>query len=397
MKKMYKRPIYDTIIKRLHEPRKFMQAIIGPRQVGKTTLAQQIKASIELPFHYASADEPTLKASSWIEQQWEIGRLRAQESHDGAILFLDEVQKLPHWSDIIKDLWDQDKDKGINLKVAILGSSALLIEKGLTESLAGRFEVIPITHWSLQECQDCFGWSVDQFIYFGGYPGPSFLIDDEERWSRYIIDALIETTISKDIMLMARIHKPALLRRLFELGSTYSGQILSYQKMMGQLQEAGNATTLAHYLELLSSAGLLKGIPKFASEVVRQKASSPKLQTMNTALISAQQTLSFKEARENREMWGRLVESAIGAHLVNGTIGTKIKVFYWRDGNKEVDFILQKGNDIIGIEVKSGEKRTSLPGLNAFSKQFPVTKKLLVGAQGISIEEFLLRSPGYWF
>jgi predicted AAA+ superfamily ATPase len=393
---MYIRPIYQTIMGRLQESRKFIQVLAGPRQVGKTTLASQIAQSTPLETHYASADEPALKDFSWVEQQWEIGRLRAKGASQGALLILDEVQKVPHWSEIIKNLWDQDTRHQINLKVVILGSSALLIQKGLTESLAGRFELIPITHWSFGECKECFGWTVDQYIYFGGYPGAAPLIDDEKRWSRYIIDSLIETSISRDIMLMTRIHKPAILRRLFELGCVYSGQILSYQKMLGQLQDVGNIATVVHYLDLISSAGLLVGLPKFSHEPVRQKASSPKFQVLNTGLITAQHSLSFNQSQDNRELWGRLVESAVGAHLVNSTIGTKTKISYWREGNREVDFIMNNGDTVIPIEVKSSQKRVTLPGLELFCRKFYPTKKLLVGGQGIPLEEFLLRPAEYW-
>ncbi|MCX7338481.1 MAG: ATP-binding protein [Alphaproteobacteria bacterium] len=394
---MYTRPIYTKIKKRLLEPRGFIQVLAGPRQVGKTTLAHQLKDALPFVAQYASADEPTLRDTTWIEQQWEIGRLRAQHaSAVGALLILDEVQKIPHWSDIVKSLWDQDAALGIPLRVMILGSSNLLIQKGLTESLAGRFELIPISHWSFGECQDAFGWTLDQYVYFGGYPGAASLIDDEERWSQYIVNSLIETSISRDIMLMTRVHKPALLRRLFELGCRYSGQILSYQKMLGQLQDTGNATTLAHYLDLLEGAGLIVGLQKFAMEPVRQKASSPKLQALNTALITAQGAISFKEAVADRETWGRLVECAVGAHLINTTKGTKIEISYWREGNKEVDFVMRKGEIVVPVEVKSSQKRTSLPGIEAFSKNFSPNKKILVGGQGIPIEEFLQRSPDYW-
>lgn len=352
----------------------------------------QFKEALPYPSHYASADEPVSHGFSWIEQQWEIGRLRARESkgNEGALLILDEVQKISQWSSVVKKLWDEDSLHNVNLKVMILGSSTLLIQSGLTESLAGRFEVTPITHWFFKECRDAFGWSLDQYIFFGGYPGGAKLVHDEQRWARYIVDSLIETSILKDIMMMERIHKPALLRQVFELGCKYSGQILSFQKMMGQLQEAGNASTLAHYLNLLSGAGLLTGLSKFSTEQIRQKASSPKLQVLNTALMSAQGNASFQEAQLDREEWGRLVESAIGAYLANSILETSMELFYWREGNKEVDFVVRHGEKVLAIEVKSSQKSTSLPGITAFSEKFHPLKKLLVGGQGISIEEFLL-------
>ena len=395
---MYKRPVYKTLLSRCKEPRRFLQVLAGPRQVGKTTLIRQVMGALKVPSHYASADEPTLKSAIWIEQQWEIGRLnvRKGEKTRESLLVLDEVQKVAGWSEIVKRLWDEDTVNRTYLKVVLLGSAPLLIQSGLTESLAGRFEIIPLTHWSFSEMKDAFGWNVEQFIYFGGYPGAASLIDDQNRWSRYIIDSLIETTISRDILLMTRVDKPALLRRLFLLGCDYSGQILSYQKMMGQLQDAGNTTTLAHYLELLAGAGMLTGLQKFAGKQVKQRGTSPKLQVLNTALIGAQSNMSFDTALANRDFWGRLAETAVGAHLVNGTIGTKAEVFYWRERGKEVDFVLRLGKTIAAIEVKSGRSRDTLAGMEAFSSIFKPQKKLLVGGTGISIEEFLSTPVMEW-
>jgi hypothetical protein len=353
---------------------------------------------LDAPAHYASADEPFLRDRTWIEQQWELGRLRAKDAprRPGAVLVLDEVQKIGGWSETVKRLWDEDTAARVVLKVVLLGSSPLLVQKGLTESLAGRFELIPVTHWSFVEMRQAFGWKLDQFVYFGGYPGAAGLINDHPRWSRYIMDALIETTISRDILLMTRVDKPALLRRLFHLGCDYSGQVLSYQKMVGQLQDAGNTTTLAHYLELLSGAGMLTGLSKFSDRRVRQRASSPKLQVMNTALMTASSPHAFEAAKKDRDFWGRLVESAAGAHLINTSLGTKTEVFYWREGTREVDYILRSGKSITAIEVKSGYAKESLPGMEAFSKAFKPTRKLLVGNRGIPMEEFLTKPATHW-
>ena len=308
---MYHRPMYHMLVKRLQEPRRFIQVLAGPRQTGKTTIVRQVVDDNIIPVHYASADEPTLQSRAWIEQQWEAGRVMVAKTKGkgGALLVLDEVQKVTGWSEVVKRLWDSDTRNRISLKVALLGSAPLLIQRGLTESLAGRFEIIPVIHWSYAEMREAFRWDLDRFIYFGGYPGAADLIADRQRWSRYIIDALIETTLSRDILLLTRVDKPALLRRLFQLGCSFSGQILSYQKMIGQLQDAGNTTTLAHYLELLTGAGMLTGLQKFAAHQVRERASSPKLQVLNTALITAQSRLTFDEAQKDREFWGRLVES----------------------------------------------------------------------------------------
>ena len=393
---MIRQAIHSELLKRLKEKRRFVQVLAGPRQVGKTTVVRQVIGASKMPAHYASADEPTLRDRTWLEQQWDIARLQARERKAGALLVLDEIQKVADWSSVVKLLWDADTHSGLPLKVVLLGSSPLLIQSGLTESLAGRFEVIAVPHWSFTEMREAFDWNLEQYILYGAYPGAAGLIDAPERWRRYILDSLIETTISRDILLLTRVDKPALLRRLFQLGCAYSGQVLSYQKMIGQLTDAGNTTTLAHYLELLQGAGMLAGLSKYAHGQVRQRGSSPKLQVLNTALMSALDQRSIAQARQDGEQWGRLVESCIGAHLLNSSYGTSISVTYWRERNQEVDFVLQQGKTTVAIEVKSGARRESLPGMEAFARTFKPKRQLLVGGQGIPLEEFLSQPITHW-
>ncbi len=387
---MQKRPIFQLLMERVQEPRRFIQVLLGPRQVGKTTLAIQVTEALDKPFHFISADTATLQDLAWLQQQWEVARQKATAGK-GCMLIIDEVQKIPHWSDLIKSLWDADTRNGVDVSLMILGSSPWLVQKGLTESLAGRFEIIPITHWSFSEMRTCFDWSLEQYAYFGGYPGAVPLIDenDPSRWMNYINDSLIETTISRDILLMTQVNKPALLRRLFQLGCMYSGQMLSYTKMLGQLQDSGNTTTLAHYLDLLSGAGLLDGLQKFAQQGVRQRGSSPKFAVYNTALMTAQSHKTFKQACQDRSYWGRLIESTVGAHLLNSIRGTGIELFYWREGDKEVDFVLRKGDAITAIEVKSGTENFNHSGIDLFIDAFKPSRVLLVGDQGIPLSDFL--------
>jgi len=396
---VFQRSVFSQLRRRVEEPRRFIQVLAGPRQTGKTTVARQVMQVLAMPCHYASADEPTLKDTVWLEQQWETARLRTRTPQGRtrkALLVLDEIQKLPRWSESVKRLWDADTASACPLRVVLLGSSPLLVQHGLSESLAGRFEGLPVTHWSFAEMRDAFGWDIETYLYYGGYPGAAALVDDPARWSRYILDSLVETTISRDIFLMTRIDKPALLRRLFELGCAYSGQILSYQKMVGQLQDAGNTTTLAHYLDLLGGAGLLRGLQKYAGQAVRRRSSSPKLIVMNTALLTASCGMTLPEARENFQFWGRLVESAIGATLANGAIGHGIEISYWNSRNQEVDFVLCRGKRLVAIEVKSGRRRDHLPGLAQFSREFDVSRSLLVGADGIPVDEFLAEPVQTW-
>lgn len=391
----FRRPQAAVLAARLKQPRRFIQVVAGPRQVGKSTLVQQATESLTAPVRYASADEPTLRDNDWIAQQWSAARLSIT-GKSGAVLVLDEIQKIPAWSETVKRLWDEDTRAKSALKVVILGSAPLLIAQGLTESLAGRFETISLSHWSYAEMQEAFGWTVEQFVFYGGYPGAAPLISEPERWTRYIVDSLIETSISRDVLLLTRVDKPALLRRLFELACRYSGQVLSYTKMLGQLQDAGNTTTLAHYLDLLAGAGMVRSVPKFAGDVARSRGSSPKLQVLNTALMTATSGLTFDEARSDREYWGRLVESAAGAHLANAELRGECVLHYWREGNREVDFVVQAGRRVTAIEVKSGRAPRIHAGTAAFSDAFRPQSTLLVGGDGIMLDEFLMQPVSHW-
>jgi hypothetical protein len=393
---MTRRSLYEVLLSRLQEPRRFIQVLAGPRQVGKTTLIHQVLETARLPHHYASADQPTLRDRAWIEQQWDLGRLKAHDEKAGAVLVLDEIQKVTDWPNAVKFLWDSDTRTKTRLKVVLLGSSPLLLQRGLSESLAGRFETIRAPHWSFQEMREAFGWNHEQYIYYGAYPGAAPLLEDPERWRRYIVDSLIETTISRDILLLTRVDKPALLRRLFHLACEYSGQVLSYQKMLGQLQESGNTVTLAHYLELLEGAGMVSGLSKYAKGQVRLRGSSPKLQVLNTALMTAQTAMDFNEARRDGEFWGRLTESAVGAHLVNSGYGAKTRVCYWRERNQEVDFVLTRGKHAVSIEVKSGRRKDAFSGIELFGNRFKPMRQLIIGRQGIPIDEFLSTPIERW-
>ena len=358
-------------------------------------MVHQVTAGLGLPSRYASADEPTLRGDGWIAQQWEAARL-APVGDDGVVLVLDEIQKIPGWSETVKRLWDEDTRAGVPLKVVLLGSAPLLIAQGLTESLAGRFETIALSHWSFAEMREAFGWTLEEFVYYGGYPGAAPLITDPPRWSRYILDSLIETSIARDVLLLTRVDKPALLRQLFELACRYSGQVLSYTKMLGQLQDAGNTTTLAHYLELLAGAGMVRGLQKFAGDAARSRGSSPKLQVLNTALMTATSGFTLDQARTDREYWGRLVESAVGAHLANAALRGECELHYWRERNHEVDFVVRDHRHVTAIEVKSGRAPQAHAGTDAFNQAFKARRSLLVGGDGIGLDDFLSQPVAHW-
>lgn len=412
----FERSHIDVLRQRLNEPPRFMIVVAGSRQVGKTTLVRQAIAN--RPAVFVAADQPipdmpnpfsatvattisTVAATptaEWLVRQWTQARAQARTLPDNEyyVLVMDEIQKIPRWSEVVKGLWDADRAENLPLHVVLLGSSPWLMQKGLTESLAGRYELIRMTHWSYSEMQSAFDFSLDEYIYFGGYPGSATLIREERRWRDYVRSALIQPNIEKDILQMVRVDKPILLKTLFELGcGAYSGQIISYTKLQGQLQDAGNTVTLAHYLDLLSQAGLLTGLPKYAGQKHRQRASSPKLNALNTALISAQAPYTFTEARNDRSYWGRLVESAVGAHLINTADGD-CEVQYWRESPDEVDFVLSNGRKLVAIEVKSGTSYAAPKGLTIFTEKFNTARPLIVGEGGVSLAEFLSYPTAHW-
>ena len=414
----FQRPQVATLYRRLTEPPRQLIALFGPRQTGKTTVVRQALRQIDLESRYWAVDEPDStefrvpsaatevtfllpqvrdkeRLRERLVENWEEARLRAKQ-FGGFVLVLDEIQEIPQWSETVKGLWDADRARDCPLHVVILGSAPLLIQSGLSESLAGRFESIRVTHWSFDEMSAAFDFDLPRYLYFGGYPGAVPFVRDPDRWRDYILGALVEPNIERDLLAMTRVDKPALLKRLFELGAVYSGQILSYTKMLGQLQDAGNTTTLARYLDLLASAGLLVGLPKYAGRVHRVRASIPKLNVLNTALMTAGSGYSFDEAQADRSFWGRIVESAVGAHLFN-TATSDIRLHYWRDGSHEVDFVLQRGARIVAIEVKSGAKRMPLGGMDEFERHFSPRRLLLVGEGGIPLNEFLTVPAHYWF
>lgn len=390
---MIERAQLQVITKRILEPRKFIQVLMGPRQVGKTTMASQMLRKINIPYVFESADSVTAVNTGWIEQIWEATRLKMiVQSAKEFILVIDEIQKILNWSETVKRLWDRDTLNETCIKLVLLGSSRLLLHKGLTESLAGRFETMYLGHWSFGEMEEAFNWNADQYAWFGGYPGGAELIDEEDRWKNYINNSLIETSVSKDILMLTRVDKPALLKRLFELGCHYSGQILSFTKILGQLQDAGNTTTLSHYLNLLDTAGLLSGIEKFAANIIRKRSSSPRFQVHNNALLSAQKNEYFNEIMQKPAEWGHIIESSVGAHLINHSISQNYSVFYWRERNDEVDFILERRGKTIAIEIKSNNSENS-KGLEVFKNKYNPDKLYLISNRGLSWQEFLKINP----
>ena len=386
---MYKRVEYHIIKKRLEEPRRFVQVVMGARQIGKSTVVKQVLNDLTIPYMLFSADNVPATNSAWITDCWAAVRsLKESKGYESIVLVIDEIQKIANWSEAVKKEWDNDTFYDRNIKVLILGSSRVLLERGLSESLAGRFEEIRMGHWSYSEMKECFGFSLDRYIFYGGYPGAASLIGDDDRFQQYIQSSIIDATINKDILMDTPIGKPALLRQAFELGAAYSGELLSLTKMLGALQDAGNTSTLADYINLLDESGLLCGIQKFGMDMARRKASVPKFQVYNNALKTVYNTSTFENSILDRKVWGHIFESGIGAYIVSQAFVHRFEVFYWRERNYEVDFVLRKRGSSVAIEVKSNaEKRTD--GLERLRQLFNPQSSFIVGDGGINAEEFL--------
>ncbi|MGB5982508.1 MAG: ATP-binding protein [Nonlabens sp.] len=388
------REAFNELYQRIeNEPRGHIQVLYGPRQTGKTTAARQVAKKTSLPVHIETADAIDPDSKDWISNQWQTARLQLTiKDAKSAVLILDEIQKINNWSEQVKREWDADTANGIALKVVLLGSSRLMLQQGLTESLTGRFESIYVPHWSFSEMQELHDLSLNEYIFYGGYPSSAEYRNNWKRWKRYINSSFIQTSIEKDILMLTRVDKPALLAKLFKIGSNFTGQVLSFNKIKGQLQDVGNVTTLSDYLTLLDTAGLLAGLEKFTPNQVRKYSSSPKFQVQNNALLSAQQNLDMNAAIMKPVEWGRWVESAVGTHLYNASIEGDFEISYWRERNDEVDFVLHDTHHVLGIEVKSGGEGYT-KGMEKFTQKFPGARTLLVGHNGFSLEDFLKTDP----
>ena len=430
MSQKYQRAQVAILRQRLAEPPRTITVLSGPRQSGKTTLVTQALREVAGPQIYRDIDQPgsgdwrrpsagTLildaehmtgldRDRGWLIDVWSDARDEA-DRHGSCVLVLDEIQNINRWSSVVKGLWDADRRCGRHLHAIVLGSAPLVIQEDLTEGLTGRFELIRCPHWSLPEMADAFDIDLRRYIYFGGYPGAADLIPaasrtrhpDQSRWREYILDSLVEPSITRDVLAMTRVYKPALLRQLVEVGAAYSGQIVALGKLLGQLQDAGNTTTLARYLDLLKTVGLFAGLSKHDGSAIRCRKSPPKLLAMNSAVMTANSDYDFQAAQEDRAYWGRLVETAVGAHLLN-TAGPGMEVHYWRRGDAEVDFVLARYRRVVGIEVKSGAKPARTRGMAIFEREVRPERTILVSADSsapgtVPLAEFLCRPASDWF
>ena len=433
----------QALIDRLNHAAKHLIYVTGPRQSGKTTIVQQALQRLDRPHIYMPVDNPRTATileptsgraqplspdvspgrtvaldAQGLVRAWDAARALAARSPRGAVLALDEIQKIDNWTATVKGLWDADRWEKNQLRAVLLGSAPLLMQQGLTESMTGRFQTLKVSHWSFGEMAEAFGFNLPMYVYFGGYPGAAELIDVreyrnqkdffaqsaaasedaralEDAWREYVLDAVAGASVGRDIVALRSVEKPALLAQLFHLGCAYSGQILSYRNMLGQLDEADNVTYLARYLELLSQAGLISGLKCYSKSVRVQVKSSPKLNVRNTALMSSRHPYTFASTQADRTLWGHLVESAVGAHLCNAG-SSRMKCFYWRRNGSEVDFVLRGASRTVAVEVKSGKTAGTRRGFNAFQEQHPEAEFLLVGGRGTPLEEFLSTPPDHW-
>ncbi len=385
---MFERGMVSVLKDRLAEPRRFIQIVIGPRQTGKSTAVSQALEDIGSPKVAFSFDRPRDQNPRRLEEVWEEAR-SLLEAGGEVVLSLDEIQKVPDWSSTVKFLWDDDTRQKRNVKVVLTGSSALNLQSGMAESLKGRFEEIVSTQWTFVECREAFGYSLDEFLFFGGYPGTSPFVGDVDRWFAYMHDSIIEPTLTQDVLEMESVRKPALLRALFELGAVYSAQEISYRKLLGQLDEKGNTETISHYLTLISHAGLLTGLKKYDDKLLKSKTSSPRLMVHDTSLMIAASEESWDDLMGNPARRGHLIESAVGSYLIGRSQVERFSVYWWRERDAEVDFVISKGRKRTAIEVKGGRVK-GVSGLAKFVERFPGTYSLVVGSEQFPLEDFLL-------
>ncbi len=419
MTPQFERAQVAALLGLLAKPPRTILALFGPRQCGKTTAIRQVLRRVPLPGRYWTTDpqdsapsavngreaEPSRPSRhppdwSWVLHRWREARAEARRlARNGSgpfVLVFDEIQAVPQWSSIVKGLWDQDRMDGLPLHVVILCSAPMAVQSGLRESLAGRFDPVLFHHWSFGEMREAFGFDLDTWLYFGGYPGAAHLAQegDEARWSSWVQWNSIEPTFERDVLAMTRVDKPVLMRGLFEVATRYSGRVLSMNKALGQLTDAGNTTTLSRYLHLLEAVGMVAGLPKYTGSF-HWKRFPPKLNVLNTALMTAASGYSFAEARADRTFRGRLVETAVGAHLYQ-TMHPAARLHYWREGHQGVDLVLERGPHLLAIEVKGGPYRESPRGRDAFCQRFPGARSLLVGEGGAPLDRFLSAPAEHW-
>lgn len=387
---MFERQHLAILKSRMAEPRRRIQIVMGPRQVGKSTMVGQFVDQAEVPCDFFAADGVSRFDISWIANRWQESRLK-MDIHGEAerILIIDEIQKIDNWSEQVKKEWDEDTRAGRNLKVILLGSSRVLLQKGLEESLEGRFETLKMGFWEWPEMRDAFGFSIDQFIYFGGFPGLAPDVCDEDRWRDLMEDTIISPILSRDILEVDEIRNPSLLRQVFEIACMESAKELSLTKMQGTMNN-GTVPTIKTYLDILNKTMTVCPLQKYSPSEIKEKQSVPKMQVYNNGFRNRYGLYTFTQARTNPAEWGRQVESAVGAFLANRSVLDSFELLYWRNDKKqECDYVLKKGQALVAIEVKSG-RADDISGFENFKEIYSdrIVSSLIVGPEGLPLEDF---------
>ncbi len=362
-------PLLNLLKTRLKEKSPLIQVICGPRQIGKSTSLQQFheQSGSEKKIYLVSGDG--IAQANWINEQW-------QNAIDtNRILIIDEIQKIPQWSETVKKLWDAGIRNHRPIKCVLTGSSSLSLQNGLTESLTGRFELIQANHWTLDQTLAIKKMSLNEYLTFGGYPGSYRFLNNLQRWSSYMTQSIVETVITKDILTQAHVKSPALFRQAFYMFSSVPAQVISYHKLLGQLQDKGNIDLIKYYLYLFENAFLIKTIHKFSNNEIKKKGSSPKIILMAPALSSFHRLDNLDETA-----YGRIFESMVGAEFIKANL----EIFYWSEGDYEVDFVLKHKDKLIAIEVKSrrNKKATSI---EYFLKKYPEAHTIFITKDNFQI------------
>jgi predicted AAA+ superfamily ATPase len=370
MVKVYERSFVSQLEQRLSAGQPLIQVLVGPRQVGKTTGVKQLLARHPHTTHYANADDILTTDRTWLLEQWQKALLLGKKT----LLVIDEIQKVPNWSETVKSLWDKTPKA---LRVILLGSSSLQLQKGLTESLAGRFELIRTHQWTYDELKHAFNYDLDRYLKYGGYPGAVGYENDFDRWYAYLKDSIIEAVVGKDILFNRKVGNPALFRQAFEILCRYPAQEISYTKLLGQLQDKGNTDLVKYYIELYSGAFLIHPLEKYSAKNYLSRGSSPKMLVSCPALYTMHEGPQVLADPEKR---GRTFETAVGAQLMQ----LPGNLYYWREKQKEVDFIYKYQGLLYAVEVKSGRRKLS-EGLNAFLDKFPQARPVIITPETFAV------------
>jgi predicted AAA+ superfamily ATPase len=395
----------QRLLERLQEPAPGrMQLLTGPRQVGKTTLLLEIAEQFGDAAVYAAGDEPDAALPGFWERRFADAEARARRGT--AVLLLDEVHHLYDWAKRLKGHCDYLRRRRVPVHIVATGSSALRVTSGSRETLAGRFERITLRHWSASSLASIFHMPAQQaalsLVQFGSYPGAVALQSDPVRWRAYLRDAIIEPAIGRDVLALATVRRPGLLRQVFAVAVGSPARIVSLQKLQGQLQDKGALETVAHYLALLQDAYLVAPLERFSQQAHRRRAAPPKLVTLNNALLSAMHPQGPPDPAREPARFGLWMENACLAFALN----QGQRVTYWREEPLEIDAVLEGSWGDWAVEVKTGSfDALGIKGLLEFCRRNPKFRPLVITAPGdeplarrhglvaISWREFLMSGP----